>query len=60
MIHFLCGEFKKKLSENFFKYLFSNRTATKNKLNGGILVTHFSDFKYWYSKQIQTKNLITV
>ena len=51
---------KKKLSENFFKYLFSNRTATTNKLNGGILVTHFSDFKYWYSKQIQTKNLITV
>ena len=52
MIHFLCGELNKKLSENFFKYLFSNCTATTNKLNGDILVTHLSDFKYWYLKQI--------
>ena len=51
-IHFLCGELKKKVFENFFKYLFcANHTATTNELNGGILVTHFSDFK-WYSKQI--------
>lgn len=45
MIHFLCGELNKKLSENFFKYLFSNCTATTNKLNGDILVNTFIGFQ---------------
>ena len=45
MIHFLCRELKKLIvSEKFFKfnnYLFSTGTATTNKLDDGIPVTHF-------------------
>ena len=53
MIHFLCGELKKKNLKIFFKFNkhFSNGTATTNKLDDGIPVTHFSRFKYLYSKR---------
>ena len=44
MIHFLCGELKKIVAENCFKfnnYLFATGTATTNKLDDGILVMHY-------------------
>ena len=41
------------MSEFFFQfknYLFSTGIPTTNKLDDGILVTHFEDFKYRYWK----------
>ena len=55
MIHFLIRKLKNIIaSANLFKfdfYLFSTGTATTNKLDDGILVAHFYNLKYWYSKR---------